>query len=353
MIHRGTPARLLTAALLATLATASSAASLFSGLFVFGDSLSDAGNLAIAIGADPAQVITGNSYIPGRPYASGQFTDGDVWAKTFAGALGLAAFGQPALAGGGNFAFGGARVATDGAGLPPSLKSQQDSFLAGTGGFAPPGALYVIEGGGNDARDALAAAASSLDPFGVIAAAAATYATQTGMLVDRLQDGGARHIVVWDVPNLGLAPAVAAQGPIAVQLGSFLAQSMNAALAARLALESGVTVFDIFGLQNRFVADPAAFGLSNVSDACGAVANCNPSTYLSWDGIHPTSAGHALLAREMLVVVAVPEPAEYALMMGGLMLITWRARRRKEGARGRLTGSAPRAAAGRPAAPAN
>jgi phospholipase/lecithinase/hemolysin len=83
------------------------------------------------------------------------------------------------------------------------------------------------------------------------------------------------------------------------------------------------------------------------------VANCNPSTYLFWDGIHPTSAGHALLAREMLVVVAVPEPAEYALMMGGLVLITWRARRRKERARSRLTGSAPRAAAGRPAPPAH
>src|SRR3982751_1341428 len=91
-------------------AGAASAASAidYSGVFFFGDSLSDAGNLAVLVGADPGQTITGNAYIPSRPYASGQFTDADVWAKTFAAGLGLASSGQPALLGGGNYAFGGA-----------------------------------------------------------------------------------------------------------------------------------------------------------------------------------------------------------------------------------------------------
>ena len=304
----------------AALVVSSAASAGYSGLYVFGDSLSDPGNLAAAIGSDPAQVITGNGYIPDRPYASQQFSNGDVWARTYADLMGLAAFGQPFGAGGGNFAFGGARVTADGPGLPPSLTTQEAIFLGTTGGIASSDALYVIEGGGNDARDTLAAAAVAGDPMGVIGTAAASYASGIGKLVDQLQASGAQHIVVWNVPNLGLAPAVTSLGAGASFLGSLVTQSMNGALSARLAGESGVTVFDLFGVITSFVSTPAAFGLTNVTDACGAIAGCDPSTSLFWDGIHPTSAGHTLLAQEMFVAT-VPEPADYVLMLGGLVAI--------------------------------
>jgi outer membrane lipase/esterase len=315
----------------ASVATAASAQS-FTGLFVFGDSLSDRGNVALAVGADPAQTITGNSYIPSKPYASNQFSNGDVWVKTFAEALGLAPFATPSLAGGGDFAFGGARVATDGVGLPPSLSEQETQFLSATGGSAPPGALYIVAGGGNDARDALAAAASSGNPLATIASFAAEYAQATGLLVDRLQTAGARHIVVWDVPNVGLAPAVTTLGGGASGLAMLVSQAMNTALAARLALESGATVFDVYSLQNAIVANPASFRLTNVTDACGAIGSvCNPATSLFWDGIHPTSAGHAILAQGMLAVVAVPEPEEYALLVAGSLLVAWRTSAKRRG----------------------
>lgn len=304
----------------ATLAVSTAASAGYSGLYIFGDSLSDPGNLAAAIGADPTQVISGNGYIPDRPYASQQFSNGDVWARTYASLMGLAAFGQPFGAGGGNFAFGGARVTGDGPGKPPSLTTQKNIFLGATGGMAPSDALFVIEGGGNDARDTLAAAAVSNDPAGLIGPAALAYASGIGNLVDQLQAAGAQHIVVWNVPNLGLAPAVTSLGAGASFLGSLVTQSMNGALSARLAGESGVTVFDLFGALTSFVSTPAAFGLTNVSDACGATPGCDPSTSLFWDGIHPTSAGHALLAQEMFVAT-VPEPADYMLMLGGLVVI--------------------------------
>jgi len=317
--------QLFVAASLAALSHAASAA--FGGLFVFGDSLSDSGNDALAIGVDAAQVITGNGYIPSKPYASGQFSNGDVWVKDFATLIGLAPFGQPSLAGGGNFAFGGARVATDGAGLPPSLLMQESFFLGATGGVAPSNALYVIEGGGNDARDALAAAAASANPGAVIAAAAAAYASSTGTLIDQLQAAGAQRIVVWDVPDLGKAPAVTALGASASFLGTTLSATMNAALSARLSIEGpSVTLFDLFALQDAIVANPGAFGLTNATDACGAPSNaCNPATALFWDGIHPTAAGHAVIAEQM--AAAVPEPAEYALIVSGLALVGWRGRR--------------------------
>ncbi|MES2099520.1 MAG: hypothetical protein V4569_06845 [Pseudomonadota bacterium] len=80
-----------------------------------------------------------------------------------------------------------------------------------------------------------------------IAAAAAGFANDIGLIVDQLQAAGAQHIVVWNTPNLGLAPAVVAGG--GAQLGSFLAGTMNGALAVRLNGEAGVSTFDLFGLR--------------------------------------------------------------------------------------------------------
>jgi len=314
----------IAAAALAGLSGVASAG--YSGLYIFGDSLSDAGNNAIAIGTDPGQVITGNNYIPTFPYASGQYTNGNVWARSFASAIGLGAYGLPALGGGGNFAFGGARTGVDGAPpayFPPSLKTQTSMYLSATGGFASANALYVVAGGGNDARDTIAAvAANPGNALAIIGAAAASYAFDTGMIVDTLQAAGAQHIVVWNTPNLGLAPAVNYYG--LGSLGSLVASSMNAALAFRMSSETGVTQFDLYNVL-------AGYSFSNTTDACGAPSNAavcpDVGTSLFWDGIHPTAAGHAALARSMVAAV-VPEPETYALMLGGLALITWRARRR-------------------------
>lgn len=52
------------------------------------------------------------------------------------------------------------------------------------------------------------------------------------------------------------------------------------------------------------IAGPAAAGLVNAQDSClafGVIRNafCSlPNRYLFWDGVHPTRAGHAILARE-------------------------------------------------------
>jgi outer membrane lipase/esterase len=308
----------------ASLAACAHAAAAFGGLFVFGDSLSDSGNDAILIGSNPSQVITGNTYIPDQPYASGQFTNGNVWVHDLASFLGLAPYAAPSLASGGDFAFGGARVATDGSGLPPSLTMQVGQFLGATSGVAPSNALYVIAGGGNDADAALHAIAGGGNPTAVIGATAAAYAAATGNLIDELQAAGAQRIVVWDVPDVGKVPSVTALGPSASFLGTLLASTMNAALDARLALETpGVSLFDIFGLQDALIADPGAFGLVNVTDACGAPSNaCDPATALYWDGLHPTATAHELIAGA--IAAQVPEPSQVALMLAGLGLLGWR-----------------------------
>ena len=312
------------------LVSAAGAQAAYSNLFVFGDSLSDSGNNFIALGGvtTPVADMTGNSFIPTYPYASGNYTNGATWAQSFAGATGLGSL--PSLGGGTNYAFGGAR--TSGAGFPYSLTEQTGMFLAGYGGVAPSSALYVVAGGGNNARDALAAIAVAppADAPAIIAATAAAYAADVGGIVDALQAKGAQHIVVWDTPNVGLAPAITAFGSTFASLGTTVAGTMNAFLAARLGSEpADVQTLDVFGLMNTVYADPADYGFSNVTDACvqAGVACADPSTYFFWDGIHPTSGGQALLAREMYAL-AVPEPGTYGMLIVGLLVVARVARRR-------------------------
>ncbi len=310
----------------AALAVAGSAHA-YEGLVVFGDSLSDGGNVAALIGTDPAQVITGNGYVPSRPYASGTFSDGAVWVDMVASALGVSA--GPSLAGGSNFAFGGAQT-RDESGGSPSLLTQVGMYLDASGGSVAAGTLVVLAGGGNNARAALESIGfEGAPPLRTVAAAALRYAADVGQMVDQLQAAGATDIIVWNTPDLSLAPAVQSLGSEASFLGGVIGEAMNRALARRLADEEGVRIFDLFGLVGAVVADPAAYGLVNVSDACGAPSNgCDPATALFWDGIHPTSAGQAIIA-DAMIAAAVPEPGTWALFAAGGAVLLLRARRRR------------------------
>ena len=310
----------------AALASAPASAGPYSTLVVFGDSLSDNGNNAAAGLFDPGQVVSGNTYIPSKTYFSGVYSNGPVWASDFAAMIGLPLV--PSLGGGTDFAFGGATTGAPGAGpggFPFSLIVQSGQYLAATSNHASPTGLYVIAGGGNDARAALDLIQGGADIPATIQATAMSFAANVGTIVDALQAAGAQHIVVWDAPNLGLTPAAVASG--GAGLATFLSSSMNTALAARLAGEAGVTTFDLFGLGTQIAANPALFGLTNVGDACGAVAGANCNQYAYWDGIHPTAATHRLFADAMLVV-AVPEPGTWLLLVGGLAVLGAMSRRR-------------------------
>jgi outer membrane lipase/esterase len=295
----------------------------YSGLVVFGDSVSDSGNVALAIGQPNGvqQQVTGNSYIPDYPYfPSGRFSDGPVWAEGFAAGLGLPLL--PSLVGGNNYAFAGARTA--GNDVPvPSLNTQAQLFLGNVQGVAPSDALYVLAEVGNDARDALTAIAGGADPQTTMQLAAINYAGDLGAIVDSLRAAGAQHFLVFDNVNLGLVPAVVATGGSAAALASSLTLQMNDALNDRLQGAPGVTLFDTYSFLSIVVQNPGAFGFGNATDACGAIAQADCSSYVFWDGLHPTAAMHHVIAEAALA--AVPEPAPGLLLLaGGLMLVTVR-----------------------------
>lgn len=327
--------------LLATAVAAAAVASLpahaaYNGIVFFGDSLSDSGNNYLALGPvtapappiTPNGAITSNGFIPSLPYVGAPipvYSNGPVWASLFAQQMGLASSALPSLSGSGmNFAFGGARTGGT-TGFPFSLTDQVNQFL-GAFGSAPGSFLYVVAGGGNDARDALGAISAGANVFTTIGSASFSYANNVGNMVDKLQLAGAKDIVVWNTPNLGTAPAVLALGPGAASLGTSVAQAMNGALATRLAGEVGVQTFDLFGAVAGVIANPAAYGLTNVDDAC-LLGTCGANSYLYWDGIHPSARGHQILAQAMYAQV-VPEPETYLLFAVGLAALAWRSRKR-------------------------
>lgn len=286
------------------------------GLVVFGTSLSDPGNAYVVLGeANTPPDWSGEQLflVPDRPYARGgrHFSNGPTWIEQLARPLGLAASAKGAFepGGGANFAFGGARAREGSSSLSPSLSTQVGAFLQATGGQAPAQMLYVIEMGGNDMRDALAAFPSG---HNAILGDALTAIVAN---IQQLYAAGARQFLVWNMPNIGLTPAINPNAGAAF-VADLLAQGYNGQLAAVLTAlraqpefsELNLVVLDVYGKLKAITDSAQTFGLDNANEACislSAPFSCaQPNDYLFWDGIHPTAAGHAILAHEAARVLA-------------------------------------------------
>ena len=311
----------------------------FSALYVFGDSLSDSGNNNLQFGGLTGPAPSSATFIPGLPYAASPagayrptYSNGPTWVTGFAAGLGLSSFSAPSLAGGGNYAYGGARMSINGTGAPPlipapfpaSLQTQLGSYLSARPVSST--ALYVIAGGGNDVRavgDAVAA--NPANAVALTTAGATAFATAAAQMVGTLRAAGASNIVVWTVPNVGLTPAAGAGVGAAAGAATFISSAFNSALAQGLA-GSGAQIFDVYGLIGNVVANPASFGMTNVTQACGFAGNgCNAGSALFWDGIHPTAYAQTLVANGMLA--AVPEPSSMLMLAVGIgALLAWRRR---------------------------
>lgn len=327
------------AALLATtlLSAPTVQAGSFSDLIVFGDSISDGGNVAAFLfppaGAFSPTVpadITSNLFVAGPPSALGVYSNGPVWSQQVAAKLGVAAL--PSALGGTNFAVGGAEtrqeIVDPAVGMAsPSLVTQANTYLSSlpAGSSAPSQALYVVEGGGNNLIRLLTNPnITSTD----IANEAVAYASDVVSIVSALKGAGAQHIIVWNVPDAGLVPFASALNASAT--ATAVSAFFNATLAQGLSSAApGVQIFDAFGAFDDFATHPAQYGLTNVADACGNSALGCGSHPLFWDGLHPTTYGHQLLADRFLALAGpVPEPSTSAMLLVGLIGCGWAARRR-------------------------
>ena len=361
--------RQLAGAIAATLMFSSAAAATdFSKVIVFGDSLSDSGNISLATapGIQPPLRFTTNP--------------GHVAIEDVASRLGQTL--NPSLAGGSDYAWGGAGVLTNSPGTPaavPTLTSQVNAYLAG--GAVDGNALYSIWGGANDifsaatsvgagavaqqliaqtiAAQVAAAQAGGLPASQVPAFTAqitplvtaqvnAAVAAQAGVaglqtaaqaqanvaaaaqqevkLIGQLQGAGVKNILVFNLPNIGLTPDATAQGASAAASLTGLSLIFNGQLNTGLGqLGKGIIPINAYGLLSEVIANPQAYGFTNATTpACGANSSsvqCGPQgsglpytyapgtdqTYVFADGVHPTTAAHALLGQYVVSVLQAPE----------------------------------------------
>ena len=330
----------------------------YSGLVIFGDSLSDTGNvlsLTTAFAQPP---------FPSFPGAPGRFSDGPVWTEYLASGLGLAGSAAPSnllfdgtsvvpigALGGQNYAYGGARTGLGGSAGATTGRlgqlvawDQSASILAPGGALtraADPNALYVVMAGANDLRDYRSGVSGAADP--------ATVAGNVVGALGLLANAGARHFLVSNLPDLGRTPEAIGLG---LQTASTSATvSFNSALSSMIGsfdaafnLAHGVDLdirsIDFFGLFKSVDEDAqhnggAHYGITNVTSPCitpGPVSGqyffadavgvaCNVAAFS--DPLHPSAAAHALLG-DLAVQTAlapVPEPRTYAMLLTGLLVL--------------------------------
>lgn len=294
---------------------------------VFGASLSDPGNAFVWL-SDPANQACGapqnvppydkldDLLVPDGPYARGghHFTDGATWVEELARQLALAGNARPALRSGNaeasNFAVGGARAVQFPCrfNLPEQLAAYLAKFPQ-----ASPRTLVALEIGGNDVRDALVAAASGQDPAPYVQYALASIANS----IATLHVHGVRSFLLMNVPNLARTPSVRLldqQMPGVAAFSSQLSQFFNAGLAGVVQYANGLggtnaQVLDIHGLLEDIVAAPGTYGFRNTTDACitpnvPPFRCADPGSYVFWDGIHPTKAVHALIAKRAIAALS-------------------------------------------------
>ena len=288
----------------------------YSAIYAFGDSLSDAGNVSVA------SSLTGSATPPSPPYFSqsygpisaSTFSNGQTWVQNLSISLGLGTL-APSFASGSDFAFGGAETGStpQNAGSPGlqaiSLPAQLTAFQTR---FATPSdnALYTVSAGSNDLLDILNA--TGLTAQQQIADVNAAVGNEISF-IRQLVGEGARDIVVLNVPDLGKTPGITSRPAAAVSQASLLSSVYNASLVTQLApiADARIRVVDAYGLLDDATANPAAYGLTNVttpvwsgnytSGSSGSLAETNlalQNQYLFWDQLHPTETGHQTLANE-------------------------------------------------------
>lgn len=286
--------RLLRSAALAalTLAAASVAgaasAQTYDRLVVFGDSLSDNGNLYLA---------TGGSTPPSPPYGAGRFSNGPVFTERLG--FDAANFMGP-VTGSINYAFGGAR--TDSQASPPGMRAQLGQYLQRGGTFGSNDLVSVL-GGANNIFQGLPVAGASANPTAAIAPVAQSAAADINFIVNGIAQAGAGTVLVTNLPKLSITPQF--RGTPAAPLADYAVTTFNGALltglTATAAAQQGTNIIlmDLFKVGDVVAANPSAFGVSNVTQACfdGASLCSNPDDYFYFDGVHPTAKGHAVIAQ--------------------------------------------------------
>jgi phospholipase/lecithinase/hemolysin len=287
----------------------------FSQMYVFGDSLSETGNIF---------TLTGGVFPSAPPYTPGRFSNGDIWIDYLGDQLGLTPtpsfqtqFGVPATEGV-SFALGGSTTGAENiAGAPLfGLTGQLASFLSSiSGGQADANALYVLWVGANDylppgsfpGSNTFIPAISPEQPIANLSRA-----------IDILFNVGARRFLVANLPDLGEVPPVT-NTPLKAPLNAITAAhnaQLDAALMTLNQTRPGIDIqiLDVNGLFDQAIAGDLGFTVLDtpcLNEITGTVCS-NPDEYLFWDNLHPTTKAHEAIGNLALATLHPPsdDPVE-------------------------------------------
>lgn len=287
----------------------------FSEIIAFGDSLTDVGNVAGLTTPGLAPLINGY-------YQETHFSDNIIWIETLANYWGL----PPRTPGRGNsttlppepnnntWAWGGSEAAAGSVQTPkvsepiPNLILEVTDYLAAN--TPNEGTLYTIWSGADNLLIG--------GQFGPKAAEKAVKSVKAAMEI--LERKGARHILIFNMPKLGDTPFAQSQGGAALLSANFYSNQFNLdlkhmlkKLAKHKEFRAKIYFVDVFSeivlvvntVASGFTYTPSFFvpgppvAISNVTDKALTVFNQTgtfPTNYLFWDGVHPTTQGHQIVA---------------------------------------------------------
>lgn len=266
--------RTVLAATFLTLASTLSAA--ITGITVFGDSLSDIGNV-------------------------GRATNGLLWNEQI---------GYPTSPSdsGGNIYARGSATSVD-------IAAQIGAYSVANGGTADNSTSHIIFIGGNDLN---ALASLALINPGAIPAEINTRVTNIVTAASSLQLLGANNIRVVSVPDVSLTPLVRSNplaSPLLLAQIAGVVDLFNASLLTGLGTLPGDSIqfVDINPAFRDAFNNPSNYGLTNVTGTITGDTPPNPDQYLFFDGFHPSSAIHGVLGN--IIATSIPEPSSLTLLV--------------------------------------
>jgi phospholipase/lecithinase/hemolysin len=263
------------------------------GIVAFGDSLSDNGNLRA--------LKKGDALNP--PYFLGRCSNSLVWVEILTSRLILPPSRLEDLA------IAGAQT-HNGLISPPGMLSQVQDYL-NQHATVDPNRLYVVWAGGDN---------YIYHPY-LRTAAEQNIAITRAMhdikgAITELSAHGAHYFLVPNLPDIGITPLAQKMHDkhpklnfqsnltqLSVKHNNRLTKEMS-----ELATKLNVTIvsMDVYSMMQSAVQEPTKFGLKNANTPCytggykGSADKSkicdNPDDFLFWDVVHPTFAGHNVLA---------------------------------------------------------
>lgn len=271
----------------------------FSKIFIFGDSLSDNGNLW----RTSSRLLPPGGFPESPPYYAGRFSNYKVWSEMLSDYLKAPEF---------NYAYGGARITKSIIFYPiPTITQQIDAYINSTAS-GDPDALYIIWAGANDITMSTNFNLENDLPNKML--------TLLNYNINRLLNHGAKKFLLLPVPYLSATPNAlrkAQSDKHYLAKLDYIVQRYNQGFyhlisnyitySKNYQLDLKFISLDAYGFLKDAINEAGEYGFTNVTEACNPNSYAqidavpkkpvcyNPEQYLFWDGTHPTYRTHYLL----------------------------------------------------------